>query len=108
MVRLFFWMAFFPFACCNIHPYHEVPEGGIKCVQHDLRTPAGRVTVGCVEVCNAPSHIKVIPHKPPDCVTVAHDAWQYMKPRVNYTCELGACESDTCKPYELLIGCWRP
>uniref|UniRef100_A0A131YHH1 Evasin n=1 Tax=Rhipicephalus appendiculatus TaxID=34631 RepID=A0A131YHH1_RHIAP len=108
MVRLFIWVAFFSFVACYDHPYFTVPEGGIICHHHDLSTPAGTVSVGCEQVCTAPSPIKVTPLIKKDCVTVAHGAVKYMDPAVNYTCELGACEGSTCKPFDLLIGCWKP
>ncbi|KAL3245347.1 hypothetical protein MRX96_046991 [Rhipicephalus microplus] len=107
MVRLCLCTTFFSFVVCNNHPFYTVPDGGITCTHHNLHTPAGTVTVGCDAVCNAQTHIKATSHIRKDCVTVVHEAVTYMHSGVNYTCELGACDSTVCKPYDLLIGCWK-
>uniref|UniRef100_L7M9R3 Evasin n=1 Tax=Rhipicephalus pulchellus TaxID=72859 RepID=L7M9R3_RHIPC len=107
MVWLFFWVAFFPFAACELHVFHTVQAGGVRCEQHTLRTPVGLKYAGCLSLCDGPRPAgEDLSGK--DCVTASPEAVPHMTFDVNYTCELGVCINNKCNPFDLLIGCWKP
>uniref|UniRef100_A0A224YCU5 Evasin n=1 Tax=Rhipicephalus zambeziensis TaxID=60191 RepID=A0A224YCU5_9ACAR len=108
MVHLFTAAAFILIIAC--HRGHGSKQNhSYQCGGHPLlETPAGEKLMGCQHPCKKPYEGKVGYSGFP-CVTVPSDAWRHMTAGVNYTCSLGICDKQhKCKPYGLLIGCWKP
>uniref|UniRef100_A0A6M2D6G5 Evasin n=1 Tax=Rhipicephalus microplus TaxID=6941 RepID=A0A6M2D6G5_RHIMP len=106
MARHFHGAAIIFITACHLG-HGLLQSGHSSCTQITLQTPAGTKLVGCDVVCQVEPKLKVDPSNR-ICLVASTDVVQYMTSGVNYTCELGVCDKNTCVRFDVLIGCWKP